>query len=70
MQELLLAESELGDRLRAWLDEQPSQAFVLSLERQNDGQVRLSPIPEINPDVLAQLRVTIAKYHETLMNLS
>jgi hypothetical protein len=70
MSELLLAEHELGEQLRAWLDEQPSQAFVLSLERQANGQVLLRSIPEINPDVLAQLRVTIAKYHETLMNLS
>ncbi len=70
MNDLLLEEAELGERLRAWLADAPDAAFAVSLERLSDGRVLLRPLPEASPELLARLRVTIAKYREALMNLS
>ncbi|HMQ35913.1 MAG TPA: hypothetical protein PKD53_34730 [Chloroflexaceae bacterium] len=70
MDDLLLDDAELGDRLRAWLADAPDGAFAISLERLGDGRVLLRPLPEATPELLARLRVTMAKYREALMNLS
>jgi hypothetical protein len=70
MDELLLNEDELPETLRNWLASAPSAAFALAVERTNDGRVLLRPLPEASPELLAHLRVTIAKYHEALMNLT
>lgn len=70
MDDILLEESELGERLRAWLAGAPEGAFAVSLERLADGRVLLRPLPEATPQLLARLRVTMAKYREALMNLS
>ena len=70
MEELLLKEADLPPNLQAWLAQAPEGAFSLAIERLADGRVLLRPLPEIDPASLARLRVTIAKYHETLMNLT
>ncbi len=70
MDELLLNEDELPEALRAWLSTAPREAFALAVERTGDGRVLLRPLPEASPALLARLRVTIAKYHEALMNLT
>lgn len=70
MDDLLLEEGELGERLRAWLAAAPDGAFAVSLERLSDGRVLLRPLPEATPELLARLRVTLAKYREALMNLT
>lgn len=70
MEELLLTDAELPDRLRSWIEAAPAPAFTLVVERLNDGRVLMRPIPEASPELLARLRVTIAKYHEALMNLT
>jgi hypothetical protein len=69
MEELLLGEDEVPARLREWLETAPV-ALALTIERLPDGRVLLRPNPEVDPTMLAQLRVTMAKYHEALMNLS
>jgi hypothetical protein len=69
MDELLLEEHELPERLREWLATAPA-ALALTLEQLSDGRVLLRPNPEVDPTLLAQLRVTMAKYREALMNLS
>lgn len=70
MDELLLNEDELPEVLRSWLATAPAEAFALAVERTGDGRVLLRPLPEASPALLARLRVTIAKYHEALMNLT
>lgn len=70
MDEILLAEHELGDRLQAWLAAAPSASFTLAVERLPDGRVLLRPLPEASPELVARLRVTMAKYREALMNLT
>jgi hypothetical protein len=70
MQELLLREEDLGQPLREWLAEAPAGAFSLAVERLEDGRLLLRPLPEFDPALLARIRVTIAKYHEALMNLT
>jgi len=70
MDDLLLDERELPETLRAWLENAPSAAFAVSLERLSDGRLLLRPLPEASPELLARLRVTMAKYREALMNLT
>jgi hypothetical protein len=70
LDELLLREDDLPEMLRAWLGTAPNGAFALAVERTGDGHILLRPLPEASPELLARLRVTIAKYHEALMNLS
>ncbi|MCU0492430.1 MAG: hypothetical protein MUD01_12620 [Chloroflexaceae bacterium] len=67
---MLLEETELNERLRAWLDSAPTAAFAVSIERLSDGRLLLRPTPEVDPTLLAHIRVTMAKYRETLMNLT
>jgi hypothetical protein len=69
MDELLLDEAELPERLRAWLAAGPV-ALALTVERLDDGRLLLRPVPEADPTLFAYLRVSIAKYHEALMNLT
>lgn len=70
MDEILLESSELGERLHAWLAAAPESAFSIAVERLSDGRVLLRPLPEASPELIAQLRVTMAKYREALMNLT
>ncbi len=70
MDDLLLNESELPAALRGWLETAPAAAFAVSLERLADGRLLLRPLPEASPELIARLRVTMAKYREALMNLS
>lgn len=70
MDEILLDEHELGARLQVWLRTAPEGAFAVSLERLGDGRVLLRPLPEATPELLARLRVTMARYREALMNLT
>lgn len=70
MDELLLTPEQLGEPVQTWLAAIPAEAFVLAVERLPDGRVLLRPFPDASPDLIAQLRVTMAKYHETLMNLT
>lgn len=70
MDDLLLDESELPAALREWLELAPDAAFAVSLERLADGRLLLRPLPEASPQLIARLRVTMAKYREALMNLS
>jgi hypothetical protein len=68
--DLLLSPDELPPRLRAWLDNASSAACVVSLEQLPDGRLLLRPAPDLDPQLVAHVRVTMAKYHEALMNLS
>lgn len=70
MDELILEPDEIGGRLRAWLDAAPAAALAVALERLPDGRLLLRPVPEASPELLARLRVTMAKYREALMNLT
>ena len=68
MDELELSAAELPEAVRAWLEEQP--AVVVSIERTSAGRVIIRPLPEIAPDLLARVRVTMSQYREALMNLT
>ncbi|GAB4196040.1 MAG: hypothetical protein OHK0022_13230 [Roseiflexaceae bacterium] len=60
--------AELPEAVRAWLESQP--AVVVSVERLDAGRVLLRPLPEVQPELIARARVTMAKYREALMNLT
>jgi len=68
MDELELSAAELPEAMRAWIEEQP--AVVVSIERIGGGQVVVRPLPDISPELIARIRVTIAQYREALMNLT
>ncbi|NJK78389.1 MAG: hypothetical protein HC893_07550 [Chloroflexaceae bacterium] len=67
--ELILTLDDLPPRLRAWLEQAPA-AMTVSLERLGEQKLVLRPMPDVDPLLLAHIRVTIAKYHEALMNLT
>ena len=71
MDDLLIPEHELPEALRAWFapGETP-HALVMVAERMPDGRVLFRALPEVAPELLARVRVTISKYHEALMNLT
>ncbi|HJZ47184.1 MAG TPA: hypothetical protein VKE41_08460 [Roseiflexaceae bacterium] len=68
MDELELSAAELPEAVRAWLEEQP--AVVVSIERVDAGRVVIRPLPDVAPELLVRARVTMAQYHEALMNLT
>ena len=68
MDELELTAAELPEAMRAWLESQP--AVVVSIERVGAETIVVRPLEGIDPALLARVRVTMAKYHEALMNLT
>ncbi|HEX5690786.1 MAG TPA: hypothetical protein VFX76_12320 [Roseiflexaceae bacterium] len=68
MDEIELSAAELPEAMRAWLEEQP--AILFSIERLTGDRVLLRPLPDVDPNLLARARVTLAKYREALMNLT
>jgi hypothetical protein len=56
--------------LQTWLASLEPARAVLMVERQDDGQVVLRALPEVDPLLLDHVRVSVAKYHEALMNLT
>jgi hypothetical protein len=68
MDDLELPTAELPEAMRAWLEAQP--AIVMSIERVGMDRVLVRPLPDIDPVLVARARVTMAKYHEALMNLT
>jgi hypothetical protein len=68
MDDLELPTAELPEAMRAWLEVQP--AIVMSIEYVGTDRVLVRPLPGIDPRLLARARVTMAKYHEALMNLT
>jgi hypothetical protein len=72
MDDLLLPEDELPEALRAWLAQRKDQpsALVLVADYMPDGKVLLRSLPDVAPELIARVRVTISKYHEALTNLT
>jgi hypothetical protein len=69
MEDLLLRADELPPRLLAWLGtDRPAQ--VVSLELLLDGTMIVRPLLEVEPALIAQVGVAIAKYHDALTNLT
>ena len=68
MDELELSAAELPEAMRVWLEAQP--AIIVSIERLGRDRVLLRPLRDVEPEVVARARVTLAKYHEALMNLT
>lgn len=68
MDELELTAAELPEAMRAWLESQP--AVVVSIERVGAEMIVVRPLEGIDPALVARVRVTMAKYHEALMNLT
>ena len=68
MDDLELSTAELPATMRAWFDSQP--AVVVSIEQRANDRVIVRPLPEIAPELLARIRVTMAHYREALMNLT
>ena len=68
MEDLELSAAELPAAMRAWFDSQP--AVVVSIERGKEGRVIVRPLPDITPEFLARIHVTMAQYREALMNLT
>lgn len=71
MEDLLLPEDELPAALRDWLAQGDERAaLVLVADYMPDGKVLFRALPNVAPELLARVRVTISKYHEALMNLA
>ena len=68
MDDLELSTAELPEAMRAWLQAQP--AVLIALERLDSDRVLLRRLPDIDPQLVARVRVTLAKYREALMNLT
>jgi hypothetical protein len=68
--EYVLAHDALPADLRAQLAQAESGALVFALERLDDGHVLLRVLPDVEPRLIAHVQVTIAQYHEALMNLT
>jgi hypothetical protein len=68
--DLVLSEDELNDQLQAWFASNPSHKMVVSVERLSDGRLLLRYLPDVDPLLLAHVRVSLSKYHEALMNLT
>jgi hypothetical protein len=54
--------------MRAWLEAQP--AVLIAVERRGADRVLLRRLPDVEPQLVARARVTLAKYREALMNLT
>lgn len=67
--ELILDQDEISPRLQAWLAGAPA-AQTVTLEQLSDGRLIVRPMPDVDPLLLAHLRVAIARYHEALTNLT
>jgi hypothetical protein len=68
MDDLELSAAELPEAMRAWLEAQP--AVLIAIERIGDDRVLLRRLPDVDPQLVARVRVTLAKYREALMNLA
>jgi hypothetical protein len=68
MDDVELAAAELPEAIRAWLESQP--AVILSLEPISADRLLARRLPDIDPALVAHVRVTMAKYREALMNLT
>ncbi len=70
LEERIVPASELGSLVQAWLARTNDGRATIALEQQADGRVRVILMPAIEPSLLARVQVTMAKYHEALMNLA
>jgi hypothetical protein len=68
MDDLELSAAELPEAMRAWLEAQP--AVLIAIERLGSDRVLLHRLPDVDPQLVARARVTLAKYREALMNLT
>ena len=68
MDDLELSAAELPEAMRAWLEAQP--AILIAVERLGPDRVLLRRLPDVDPQLVARARVTLAKYREALMNLT
>ena len=68
MDDLELSAAELPEAMRAWLEAQP--AVLVVVERLGSDRVLLRRLPDVDPQLVARARVTLAKYREALMNLT
>lgn len=68
MDDVELSAAELPEAMRAWLQAQP--AILIAVEWLSDDRVLLRRLPDVAPQLVARVRVTLAKYREALMNLT
>ena len=68
MDDLELSTAELPEAMRAWLQAQP--AVLIAVELLGTDRVLLRRLPDIDAQLVARTRVTLAKYREALMNLA
>jgi hypothetical protein len=68
MDDLELTTAELPEAMRAWLQVQP--AVLIAVEPLGPDRVLLRRLPDIDAQLVARARVTLAKYREALMNLT
>ncbi len=69
LSDIILEAHEISPRWQAWLA-QAARAQTVIIEQLEDGRVVLRPMPAIDPVLLAHVRVTMARYHEALTNLT
>lgn len=66
--DVILPTAEVSAAMRAWLAD--GSAVVVVVEQNANGDVRLRPLDTVQPEVIARLQVSLAKYREALMNLT
>ena len=68
MNQVQISLAELPEALQIWLEGQG--AVLVAIQRRDTNIVELECLPDIDPSLIARVRVTMAKYREALMNLT
>jgi hypothetical protein len=68
--ELLIDAADVPAALQAWFTAHDTAATVTTIERLSDGRLLIRPVPGVSAELIARLRITMARYDEALRNLS
>ena len=67
---LVLPVEAVPDELRSWLMGFRERAMVASLELLEDGHLVIQVLPDVDPQLVARVRRTMAQYDDVLKRLT